>query len=237
MRKVPPNTHRSTKGRNSTSAQQDARQRSTKIPIGTDTRHAFGRSPNPSPFLFIRSFWGSVRSYGYFQECSARGDILGKTSAAKTASLISRISKRISIDSIAIITNTTSTTSAVSPASTPEGQTILSAIALVTGIVLAFAVFPLPRQKSARRYVFFAGLVFLGLVFLGSAYLFTLLFLVNASLIDYQLFVTLVLAEVPIAIFLHYILGEGKGQRLKKLPKLSKESMLSKNCLILKLVS
>ena len=81
---------------------------------------------------------------------------------------------------------------------------IVISMLLMVSVVLKMV----PRPRSYREFVLILlGKMILTVIIaisLGEA----LIVLVEAQLIDYPLVVSLVLAEVPIAVFLHYITGE-----------------------------
>jgi hypothetical protein len=69
--------------------------------------------------------------------------------------------------------------------------------------------FPFPRPKSEKQAVLFTILSFLLLFFLLPIVEYQILsYFVELGLVDTQLIVSLVIVEVPLAIFMYYILGE-----------------------------
>jgi len=66
----------------------------------------------------------------------------------------------------------------------------------------------LPRPKSKFQYYIYSAIELALLMVISYAILLAGLYLIDFRLLDYQLIVSLVVAEVPIGVFLSYILGE-----------------------------
>lgn len=66
----------------------------------------------------------------------------------------------------------------------------------------------LPRPKSKFQYYLYSAIELAVLMAIAYVIVYCGLYIVNFKLLDYQLIVSLVVAEVPIGVFLSYILGE-----------------------------